>query len=178
MMILRVIKGWYQKKYLNNEPIVFIGLMLFFYLIIKFMGDYIAPILAALVIAYLLDTFVNILHRVTKIKRVLLVYFVYLLFLIVLLSMIFVLFPIIINQLIDFIQQASHTLSSLKSGLDELSIKYPNLLTDDRINAIVSWFDTIDWRKTSSSIGSFILQNTATTLPVLFSALIYLFLVP
>ena len=177
-MILRIFKSWYQKKYLNNEPIIFIGLMLFFYLIIMFMGDYIAPILAALVIAYLLDTFVNILHRVTKIKRALLVYFVYILFLIVLLSMIFVLFPVIINQMIDFIKQASHTLSSLKSGLDELSVKYPTLLTDDRINTIVSWFDTIDWKKTSSSIGTFILKNTATTLPMLFTALIYLFLVP
>jgi putative permease len=177
-MILRVLRVWYQKKYLNNEPIIFVGLMLFFYLIIKFMGDYIAPILAALVIAYLLDTFVNILHRITRIKRLFLVYFVYLLFLVVLLSMIFVLFPVIINQMIDFVQQASHTLSSLKSGLDELSVKYPRFLTDDRISSIVSWFDNIDWKKTSSSIGSFILKNTATTLPALFSALIYLFLVP
>ena len=120
-MILRVLKSWYQKKYLNNEPIIFVGLMLFFYLIIKFIGGYIAPILAALVIAYLLDTFVNILYKVTKIKRVLLVYFVYIIFLLVLLSMIFILFPVIINQLIDFIQQASHTLSSLKSSLDELT---------------------------------------------------------
>jgi putative permease len=92
--------------------------------------------------------------------------------------MIFVLFPVIINQMIDFVQQASHTLSSLKSGLDELSVKYPRFLTDDRISSIVSWFDTIDWKKTGSSIGSFILKNTATTLPALFSALIYLFLVP
>ncbi len=177
-MILRVLKGWYQKKYLNNEPIIFVGLMLFFYLIIKFMGDYIAPILAALVIAYLLDTFVNILYKVTKIKRIVLVYIVYILFLVVLLSMIFVLFPIIINQTISFVQQASYTLSSLKSGLDELSLKYPTLLNGDRINSIVSWFNTIDWKKTGASIGSFILQNTATTLPILFSALIYLFLVP
>jgi putative permease len=177
-MILKTIRSWYQSKYLNSEPIIFVGLMLFFYLILTFLGDYIAPILAALVIAYLLDTFVSILQKFTKIKRIFLVYFVYLIFLIVLFSVIFVLFPIIINQLIDFIKQASHTLSSLKLSLQELSVKYPSFLTEDRINTIVTWFDTIDWKKISSSVGSFILQNTATTLPILFSVLIYLFLVP
>ncbi|KEI35566.1 AI-2E family transporter [Allofrancisella frigidaquae] len=177
-MIFTTLKSWYQKKYLNNEPFIFIGLMLFFYLVLTFLGNYIAPILAALVIAYLLDTFVNILHKATRINRQFLVYFVFIIFLIVLLSVIFVLLPIMINQLIDFIKQGSHTLSSLKNSLEELSLKYPSLLTEDRINNIVSWFDTIDWQKLSSNFGSFILQRTAATLPVLFSALIYLFLVP
>ncbi|MWY65269.1 AI-2E family transporter [Francisella tularensis] len=177
-MILKTIKDWYQNRYQNNEPIVFVGLMLFFYLVLTFLGYYIAPILAALVIAYLLDTLVNILQKFTKLKRIVLVYIVYILFLIALLSLIFVLLPIIINQLIDFVKQASHILSSLKTSLEELSIKYPTILTEDRINSIVSWFDSIDWKKISSNVGSFILQNTATTLPVLFSVLIYLFLVP
>ncbi|QLE79761.1 AI-2E family transporter [Francisella sp. Scap27] len=177
-MILRVFKGWYQKKYLNNEPIIFVVMMLCFYLILKFLGNYIAPILAALVIAYLLDTFVSILHKVTKIKRIFLVYFVYIIFLLILLSVIFVLFPIIISQTIDFVKQASHTLSSLKASLEELSVKYPKLLTDERINSIVSWFNTVDWQKISSNVGTYLLQNTATTLPILFSILIYLFLVP
>ncbi|API86371.1 AI-2E family transporter [Francisella uliginis] len=177
-MVFKTIKNWYRDRYQNNEPIVFIGLMLFFYLVLTFLGNYIAPILAALVIAYLLDTFVNILHKATKINRLILVYFVYIIFLIVLLSVIFVLLPIIVNQMIDFIKQASHTLSSLKTSLEHLSKQYPTLLTVDRIDSIVSWFDSIDWKKISSSIGSFILQNTATTLPVLFSILIYLFLVP
>ncbi|QIW09732.1 AI-2E family transporter [Francisella sp. LA112445] len=177
-MVFKTIKNWYKDRYQNNEPIVFIGLMLFFYLVLTFLGNYIAPILAALVIAYLLDTFVNILHKATKINRLILVYFVYIIFLIVLLSVIFVLLPIIVNQMIDFIKQASHTLSSLKSSLEYLSQKYPTLLTVDRIDSIVNWFNTIDWKKISSNIGSFILQNTATTLPLLFSVLIYLFLVP
>ncbi|MDE4942941.1 AI-2E family transporter, partial [Francisella tularensis subsp. holarctica] len=47
-MILKTIKDWYQNRYKNNEPIVFVGLMLFFYLVLTFFGDYIAPILAAL----------------------------------------------------------------------------------------------------------------------------------
>jgi putative permease len=177
-MILSVLKGWYQKKYLNNEPIIFVVMMLCFYLILKFLGNYIAPILAALVIAYLLDTFVSILHKVTKIRRIFLVYFVYIIFLVILLSVIFVLFPIIISQTIDFVKQASHTLSSLKASLEELSIKYPKLLTEERIDSIVSWFNTVDWQKISSNVGTYLLQNTATTLPILFSILIYLFLVP
>ncbi|MDE4978016.1 AI-2E family transporter, partial [Francisella tularensis subsp. holarctica] len=112
-----------------NEPIVFVGLMLFFYLVLTFLGDNIAPILAALFIAYLLHTLVNILQKFTKLKRIVLVYIVYILFLIALLSLIFVLLHIIINQLIDFVKQASHILSSLKTSLEELSIKYPTILT-------------------------------------------------
>ncbi|AIT09169.1 permease [Candidatus Francisella endociliophora] len=177
-MVLNTLRDWYQRRYQNNEPIVFIGLMLFFYLVLTFLGDYIAPILAALVIAYLLDTFVSILHKFTKVKRIILVYIVYVLFLIALLTFIFVLLPIVVNQLIDFIKQASHTLSSLKGSLEHLSNKYPKLLTEDRINSIVTWFDSIDWKKISSNVGSFVLKNTATTLPILFSILIYLFLVP
>lgn len=60
--------------------------------------------------------------------------------------------PIIINQLIDFVKQASHILSSLKTSLEELSIKYPTILTEDRINSIVSWFDSIDWKKLAQTL--------------------------
>jgi len=59
--------------------------------------------------------------------------------------------PILAFVLIEIL---FHTLSSLKSGLDELSVKYPTFLTDERINTIVSWFDTIDWKKTSSKLSA------------------------
>ncbi|MDE4957553.1 AI-2E family transporter, partial [Francisella tularensis subsp. holarctica] len=78
------------------------------------------------------------------------------------------LLPIIINQLIDVVKQASHIVSSLKSSLEEVSIKYPTILTEDRINYIVSWVVSIDWKKISSNVGSVNLQNTATTIPVIF----------
>ncbi|APC96861.1 AI-2E family transporter [Francisella frigiditurris] len=177
-MFLQTVKKWYQKKYSNNEPIVFLGLMLFFYLVLTFLGNYIAPILAALVIAYLLDTLVTILHKFTRINRTFLVYVVYLLFLLVLLSVIFVLFPIIVSQTIGFIKQTSETMTTFKHSLEELSHKYPYFLTEHRINSIVEWADSINWNAISSNMGSYILQYTAMTLPVVFSTLIYLFLVP
>ncbi len=177
-MLFNSLKNWYQKKYTNNEPVVFVGLMLFFYFVLTVFGSYIAPILAALVIAYLLDTFINILHKTTKINRSLLVYVVFVIFLIVLFSVIFVLLPILVNQLFDFVKQASNTLTTLKDSLDKLALQYPHILTEERIGVIVDWFNTIDWNKLGSSIGSFALQYTATTIPMLFTALIYLFLVP
>ena len=177
-MIFDSIQSWYKNKYLNNEPVMFIGLMLFFYLVLAFMGDYIAPILAALVISYLLDTLVNILHKYSRINRVLLVYVVFILFLLTLLTMIFVLIPTMITQLIDFVQQTSHTVSSLKDSLESLSKEYPSYLTESRIDSIVSWSNTVNWSKLSSSIGSYIIQNTASTLPMLFTGIVYLFLVP
>jgi putative permease len=103
---------------------------------------------------------------------------VYLIFLILLFSAIFVLLPIIITQTVDFLKQASSTLSTLKQSLESLSIKYPHVLTEYRINSIVDRFNAFDWKTMGSNVGSFIFQYTATTIPMLFTACIYLFLVP
>ena len=176
-MILRTIKSWYQNKYSNNEPILFVGLLVLSFLVLTFLGSYIAPILAAVVIAYLLDTFVNIFHKYTRINRKILVYVVFIIFMIILFAVIFVLLPSVFNQLIDFIKQSSSALPGLKNSLNELSDKIP-FLTQKRMDLIVDWFNSIDWKSFWSTVGSFILKNTPTTLTITFSSLIYLFLVP
>ena len=177
-MFLRIIKNWYIKRYKNNEPLVVISLILSFCLIFISLGKYISPILASLIIAYLLDTFINILYKTIRLNRIILISFVYIIFLIILLSLIFILFPVILHQMFELARQSSNTLSSLKTSLEYASKEYPSLLTLDRINLIVNWFNSIDLRNIISNIGSFILQSTATTLPILFSILIYLFVVP
>ena len=176
-MIFKSIVNWYQSKFATNEPAVFIALITLFYLVLTFLGSYIAPILAALVIAYLLDTLINVLHKFTKINRKILIYIVFLIFLILLFTAVFFFIPLIISQAISLVKSTSAILPNLHSSLEHLAGKY-HFLTEKRIEWTVTTINSVNWSEIRLSIGSYLLKYSASTLPLLFSLCVYIFLVP
>jgi len=176
--MFRSLSQWYSNKFVSREPVVFIAVMFALVFIIYFFGVIIAPILSAIVIAYLLDNLIMIIRKFTKVPRSILVYIVFILFLLLLVSIIFVMIPAIISQILSLLKSAPGGISSLNESIHSLAFKYPTIFTEKRVMNFSNWISGFDWSTITSSIGSYMVKFSFSSLPILFTVILYLFLVP
>ena len=79
---MKMITDWFRYQF-NNPQVVFLTLFLvLLFVVVVLMGNMLAPLLAAVVIAYLLEGLVGVLEkmRLPRLIAVLVVYFAFLLF--------------------------------------------------------------------------------------------------
>jgi len=175
--MMHYIKRWYLRKFDSNEPAVFVGFIFFAVLVINFFGDLLAPILAGIVIAYLLEAVVSWVATLLKINRTLAFYLVFVLFItMVVLSIIFLL-PQLIHQLGEFIQSIPLQLQTLQSHLYALSDKYPKIITHAQLEDAINAMGSIQFDKLAS-ISQDLIKFSLNSLSSVFSWLVYVFIVP
>ena len=75
------ISNWYNNRFATKDAAVFLIILVAGVLIINFFGEMLAPILASIVIAFLLESVVSLLCQYTKMSRIFSVIIVYLAFL-------------------------------------------------------------------------------------------------
>ncbi|WP_235826854.1 AI-2E family transporter [Facilibium subflavum] len=176
-MIHQYIKRWYSKKFDSNEPAVFIFVIVFAVLIINFFGDLLAPILAGIVIAYLLGAAVSFLSKRLKINRTLAVYLVFIVFIAIVVSLILFLLPKLMHQAGQFIKTLPAQLQSLHDSLFSLAQKYPTLIKKTQIQEAIDAISSIRMDKLAG-ISQFLIKFSLTSLTSLATWLVYLFIVP
>ena len=175
--MIQYIKRWYLHKFDSNEPAVFIAVILFAVVIINFFGNLLAPILAGIVIAYLLEAVVNLVAKILNINRTLAVYLVFVLFITVVVLLIIFLLPQLMHQLGEFIQNIPLQLQKLQDHLYALSDKYPKIITHAQLEDAVNAIGGVRFEKLAS-ISQYVIKFSLTSLSSVFSWLVYVFIVP
>ena len=99
---MNLISGWFKRHFSDPQVLILAVLLILGTVVILMLGNMLAPVLASVVIAYLLEGLVGILqrYRVPRLVAVLLVFFGFIIFLLFLLN---------------FRLVTVHTLSALKS---------------------------------------------------------------
>ena len=99
-----LIKQWIRRQLSNPQIVMLAGILLCVFLTIFFLGDILAPVFAALVIAYLLD---GIILRIQKrgAPRLAAVCGVYVLFLLAVFMLFFVVIPSLVAELDKFVRR-------------------------------------------------------------------------
>ncbi|MEW8051809.1 MAG: AI-2E family transporter, partial [Candidatus Thiodiazotropha sp.] len=98
---MQVVTNWF-KRYFSDPQIIFLTLfLLLFFGIVITMGDMLAPVLASIVIAYLLEGVISQLekHSFPRFPSVLIVFILFLLFVTLVM---FGLMPLLSNQVTEF----------------------------------------------------------------------------
>lgn len=175
--MLQYIKNWYNSKFISNEPAVFLAVVIVGLLIVIFFGALIAPLLAAVVIAYLLESLVSLLTKYLKIPRIISVYVVFIAFMAFLIGLILFLLPTISNQASQFIKNTPLLIDRLRLSLFQFADQYPHIITHAQIQDVVNAISSTQFDHLAN-IGQYILQVSLASLPTVFMAFIYLFLVP
>ena len=101
---MRLLTEWF-KRYLSDPEVLFLALFLVIgFAIVITMGDMLAPVLASVVIAYLLEGIVGMTERrsIPRLPAVLIVFIAFMLFVIVIL---FVMLPQLSRQVTQLFQQ-------------------------------------------------------------------------
>ena len=169
---MKMITDWFRYQF-NNPQVVFLTLFLFLlFVVVVLMGNMLAPLLAAVVIAYLLEGLVGVLEktRLPRLIAVLVVYFAFLLFVVLIL---FGLLPLLSQQATQFVQQIPSMLNVGQDVLLKLPESYPEIVSADQISEII-----VVIRSELTSWGQKLLSVSLASVMGLITILIYLILMP
>ena len=170
--VFEFINTWYRRYFTDPQAALLAVLLVLGFVIIYFMGNMLAPLLAAVVIAYMLEGSVVKLQS-WKLPRLLAVNIVFIVFLLFLVFLVVILLPILSRQASQFFQELPGMMNRGQELLMGLRREYPALLSENAVREIVSAS-----RTGLSDMGQNILSFSLSSIPAIITVLIYLVLVP
>ena len=128
---MEAIKRWLRRQ-LSNPQVALLGVLLLVgMVVIYFFGGMLAPFLAAVVIAYLLDSIALRMEKHLHLPRLFAVTAVFIGFLVGILFLCFVLLPAIVNQVQSFVVDGSpKIIRTVKTSFSNLADSAPDWLAD------------------------------------------------
>jgi len=125
------------KQYLSDPQVVILGVFLIVgTLLVIGLGKYLTPVIAALVIAYLLEGVVGRLER-RGVPRLLGTLLVLAAFVVVLVFILFGLAPLVSRQVAQLVQQLPTWVSMGRDALMQLPEKYPQFITQGQVEGFI-----------------------------------------
>lgn len=170
--MIKLLNDWYQNHFSNPQVAILALLLLFGLATIVFAGNILAPLLAAVIIAYLLDGGIVFLHRF-KLPRFVAVLLVFSAFLVMLLGILFVLAPLMLKQATQFVLEIPGMLATGQSALMLLPEKYPTIISED---VIVEFLAAI--RAQVAQVSQQVLSFSVGSVFDLIAFMVYLIVVP
>lgn len=134
MSINRHIKQWAERYFSDAESLGIIVILALALITLATLGGYLAPLIAAFVVAFLLDGLVATCVKWGMNKKVS-TYLVYLVFIGLLFAAVFLLLPLIWSQVSDFIKNVPNLVSQLQAFLYSLPEKYPSIISTSQVDA-------------------------------------------
>lgn len=166
------ITAWFKRRINNPQLIILVMFILIGALIVVGLGTMLAPVFAALVIAYLFEGAVARLQKLPM-PRLIAVGLVYIVFVAALVFLVLWLIPLLSQQLTQLVQQLPDVIDQAKSALMELPKRYPEFITADQISQVNT--SIVDQLK---DLAQDLLTNTLTSVVGMVTILVYLILVP
>ncbi|RUM94662.1 MAG: AI-2E family transporter [Thiothrix sp.] len=170
--MIAVIKDWYNSHFSDPQVVLLALLLIFGFAVIILAGEVLAPVLAAVVIAYLLDGLVEHLLRV-KIPRWLAVIIVFLVFMGLVLAVMVWLMPLLFGQAAQFFSEVPRMAEKGQRILMQLPERYPTVVTESDVISIISQI-----RAKVAIYGQGLLSRSFSSMMNLLTILVYLVLVP
>ena len=176
---MRLITEWFQRN-LSDPQVVILSLSLVaLFGVVVFLGGMLAPVLAAIVIAYLLEGLVRVLSA-RGLPRLLAVLIVFIGFMCFVILVLFGLLPLVSTQATQLVQEIPAILGQGQEALLRLPELYPEILSVDQLNKIIGGVgsDLTAWGQTavSVSLSSVIGVITILVYLILLPLLVFFFL--
>jgi putative permease len=166
------IRNWIRRQLANRQLVALIIVLLSIALIIFLVGDIMAPVFAAIVIAYLMSGVVGRLDA-RGLPHGVVVGLVFSVFMAVLIVTVFGLFPLLVRQLTQLVQQLPQIMKGAQSLLVQLSDQYPTVISKQQIGDL-----TAGIAAEIVSRGQQVVSFSVTSVVALLTLGIYLVLVP
>jgi len=171
--MLEMLKNWYSRRLSDPHAMGLLAILLFGFIAIYFFSDLIAPLLIAIVLAYLLEMPINFLTKKLKFPRMLATLIIFGGFLTLALLIFFGLVPTLWNQTISLLSDLPAMFNKLHEWLLALPEHYPELIDYTMIDTFFSAA-----RAKILGFGESAVKLSITSLMNLVSLGIYAFLVP
>ena len=166
------IVNWWRRQLSNPQVIILASILIVFFLLIALAASLIAPVIAALVIAYVLESGVQFFERL-KIPRVLATLVVILIFLVLLFAIVFGLLPIVSAQAVQLASQIPSWISEGQAALLRLPELYPELISEDQVRQVIGGI-----AGEVTGLGQRLIAWSASSVVGVITLVVYLILVP
>jgi putative permease len=167
-----VIKDW-VRRYFSDPQVVILAVFLVVGLAtVLLAGKHLIPVIASLIIAYLLEGLIQPLQRVGT-PRMLAVGIVFLVFFLVLLALLFWLLPVLTRQATQLLQEVPAMLSASQTLVLSLPEKYPTIFSEVEIEKIL---DQI--RREAGLFTDKMLRQTLSSVVGVITLVVYIVLMP
>lgn len=170
--MIELFKNW-TRKYFSDPQIIILALLLAVGFVLVFtLGDMLAPVIAALVIAFLLEGLVSRLERLGT-RRNTGVILVFCMFMACLLALLVILLPMLVNQTRQFVSELPKMVLAARDALTDLPIRHPDLVSQDQIRQLLEGAAS-----QISELGQRAVSWSLASVKGLITFIIYLVLVP
>ncbi len=169
---MRLITDWFKRTF-SDPQVVFLTLFLVAgFAIILTMGDMLMPVLASVVIAYLLEGLVAMIER-RGVPRIIAATMVFSAFLVFLTLVLFGLMPLLSRQVTQLVQQLPVMISEGLKLLMTLPERYPDIVSTAQVSEAI---DRI--REEFAMFGQAVVSASLSSVVGVITILVYLILMP
>ncbi len=170
--MIEFFKDWYTRNFSDPQTILLAVFLALCFAVVLLMGQMLAPLLVAIVIAYLLEGLVQKMIRARS-PRGVAVTCVYALFIAFMIFIIFGLLPLLSSQATLFFQELPKMISNSQALLLTLPEQYPQFIKEEQVWKLVA---TI--RNELTILGQNVVSRSLASIPVVITFLVYLILGP
>ena len=169
---MQVVTDWF-KRYLADPQVVFLALFLIIgFVVVITMGHMLTPVLASLVIAYLLEGLVRTLER-RGIPRMAAVLIVFVAFMVFVIAVFFGLMPLLSRQVTQLVQQLPSMFATGQQALMRLPERYPEVVSTAQIEELMGGI-----RTEIAAIGQTVLSLSLASVVGVITFVVYVILMP
>ena len=169
---MNFVSRWFRRQFSDPQIVILTVFLVSIAAAVLLVGDMLAPVIAAIVIAYILDGLVRRLERF-PIPRSIAVLIVFLLFMAVLLLLVFGLLPPLIAQMTELFQRVPEMIGAAQKLIMQLPSRYPGVISEEQVRDVVSGLGS-----ELVGLSQPLLEISASSVLTLFSIGVYLILVP
>ena len=170
--MIQILRGWFNRYFSDPEAVLLFFLLVFGFGLVMWMGGILAPVLASIVIAYILEWVVSHLQYF-KMPRLPAVFIVFIGFIGLLLIAILVFLPILWKQIISLFDDLPSMLLRGQQLLVELTKKFPELFSQEQINTFTG--ELLTEARNGAKI---VLSVSWSSITSIITGIVYLVLVP
>lgn len=169
---MQLITDWFRSYFTNPQVIILVLAIVAIFLIVTTLGQMLAPVLASIIIAYLLEGIVGSLVR-RHVPRAIAVAIVYLFFLAFTVFLFVGLLPVLSRQATQLLAQVPSMVTEIQAALLRLPELYPQIFTEQQVTDIT---DTI--REQITNYGATVVSTGLSSVVGIITMMVYVVLVP
>ncbi len=169
---MQLIKQWFVRRFSNPQVLILLGLLVLGFVLVIAFGGILAPLFAALIIAYLLEGIVVRLERF-GLPRLLVVSLVFVVFVAALLILFLGVAPLLTKQVTQLVQQLPAVVGRFQTLMQTLPEKTQGLITPEGVNQLL---DSIGSQL--AGMGQVVVTQSLASISGVITLIVFLVLVP
>lgn len=177
MKIYRVVTDFFHRYFSDEEAVILFLLFIICFALIYTFGGILTPLLAAVILSYLLSPLVDRLQAY-RVPHWFAVATVFLVFFGVLFIALLILVPALIKQITALVADVPGMMRTFQDQLAQLPELYPELLSDELVG---QWIGSLDLSQVGQQLSAWlpnVVSFSLNTLPSIIGVLVYVIVVP